>query len=231
MKTWRAVLGTFIIGLVGAGFAVFAWRRLAVGQRIAVVCLAGSWLMFVLLVRWQPYNSRLHLPLVVLTAPMIAFLLKRLPAPLSGAALVIFALGAVPALLSNQTRPLIGLTRSAPTGDRPRSILSQSRASAYFNARPDLAPVYRRLVREVGNSACRTIGVVAGYDSWEYPLWALSRPPGVRFTHLEPATSPAAPSPCLVIGLDQNGGWRGPVGYLASWRDGGYSIWTAAAGQ
>ena len=51
-----------LLGLLGAGFVVFGWSRLVVEQRVAVVCLAGSWLMFLLLVRWQPYNSRLHLP-------------------------------------------------------------------------------------------------------------------------------------------------------------------------
>ncbi len=215
-----------VLGLLGAGFVVFGWRRLVVEQRVAVACLAGSWLMFFLLIRWQPYNSRLHLPLVVLTAPLIALLLRRFPIPITGAVLGMFALGAAPALLSNQTRPIIALVGSSPTGDRPPSIFRQSRASAYFNARPDLEPVYQRLVREVGQSECPAVGLTAGYDSWEYPLWAQSRSHGVRFIHLTPVETATEHRPCLVLGLDQEAGWPGPPGYRPSWRFGEFSVWS-----
>jgi len=220
-----------VLGLLGAGFVVFGWRRLAVEQRVAVVCLAGSWLMFFLLVRWQPYNSRLHLPLVVLTAPLIALLLRRFPVPITAAVLLMFALGAAPALLSNQTRPIIALAGSASKNDRPRSILRQSRASAYFNARPELRPVFRRLIAEVDRESCTDIGLVAGYDSWEYPLWALAPSPSIHYRHLPPGQPPGPTSPCVVLGLDQRPDWPGPAGYRMAWRSGGYSLWTTQPGD
>ena len=65
-----------------------------------------------------------------------------------------------------------------------------------------------------GSLPCGRVGLVGAYDSWEYPLWAMGRPRGLRWVHLEPGklrpgeTGPLGGMPCATVVLDQPPGWR-----------------------
>jgi len=216
-----------LLAAVGFVAAMARWRRLSSTQRAAVTAVAFTGLVFVLTVRWQPYNSRLHLPLLALAAPLVGRLLQSLGPRGAAVALVGSTAAALPAVFLNATRPL--LPRSAtPNEPAIGSVVTMPRSTEYFNARPDLEPMYRGFAAAVGSSGCRRATLVAGYDSWEYPLWALRR--GASYQHvlvpMGASRFEGAPlDACVVVALDQTPDWQGPPGYRLSWRQAGFSVW------
>jgi 4-amino-4-deoxy-L-arabinose transferase-like glycosyltransferase len=141
-------------------------------------CLIGGFLLFSLYLKWQPWHSRLHLPLFILWSPLIGFSLSQIKHRWFGNLYcVVFLLGATPYLLYNDARPLIG----------QQSILVKSRTNLYFANDPALARPYIRSVRLLSKASCSDIGLILGSDDWEYPFWALMAQDGkrtVRFEHV-----------------------------------------------
>ncbi len=141
----------------------------------AALCRRGSWLIygaglaaaflaFCFYLKWQPFFSRLELPLFVLGAPLIASLLTQLRPPILALAVSLFLLdGTRHPLLDNWTRPLRG----------PRA----TRDLAYFN---DLTQFHNREfvlgeVDRVASNGCELVGVDINQSQLEYPLQALLR--------------------------------------------------------
>ena len=125
--------------------------------------LVVGFLLFCLVLKWQPWHSRLHLPLFVLWAPAVSIALsqgwsRRIG---QGAAAVLLVVALV-LIGYNETRPLYG----------PRSIFFTERADQYFATRPFGAD-YRAAIRYLNAQPHRHIGLVLGANAWEYPFWAL----------------------------------------------------------
>ena len=125
--------------------------------------LVAGFLLFCLVLKWQPWHSRLHLPLFVLWAPAVGIALswgwsRRIG---SGAAAVLLV-AALVLIGYNETRPLYG----------PRSILFTERADQYFATRPFGAD-YRAAIGYLNTQPHGKIGLVLGANAWEYPFWAL----------------------------------------------------------
>jgi len=128
--------------------------------------LAGGFLLYCILLKWQPWGNRLQLPLFVLAAPLIAlsFPLERKKSALP--LLAVFMLFcSVPWLMGNETRPLWG----------DRSILHAKRESLYFVKRPQLESYYLHHVDQyLRRDSCATIGITSpSGNAYEYPFWAL----------------------------------------------------------
>lgn len=128
--------------------------------------LAGG-ILFCMLFKWQPWHSRLHLPLFVLSAPIVGVVLGRYRPPVvADVAMLCLLIAALPWLLANASRPLFG----------PRNILATARIEQYFANRPHVARAYVDAAGVVAERNCGRIGVMIGADDWEYPLWiALKR--------------------------------------------------------
>ncbi|MAG37446.1 MAG: hypothetical protein CL878_14520 [Dehalococcoidia bacterium] len=138
-------------------------------RRSPVLIYAGAlvvgFLLFCLTLKWQPWHSRLHLPLFVLWAPAVSIALSRLSLRWIGQGTATVLLFAALVLIGyNETRPLYG----------PRSILYTERADQYFATRP-FGDDYRDAVRYLGEQQYQHIGLVLGTNAWEYPYWALQR--------------------------------------------------------
>jgi Carbohydrate binding module (family 6)/Right handed beta helix region/Dolichyl-phosphate-mannose-protein mannosyltransferase len=159
-------------------------------------CALTGFLLFCYLLKWQPWNSRLHLPLFLLLMPWAAVVLEK---SLSRAALFVLMIGlmvwSLPFVFRNESRPLLG----------SGSILNTNRASQYFANSPDLEAPYRDVAQLVGAGTCRQIGLILGGDQWEYPLWALSgaAQPPLQMEHVNVQNAsgrlPAAFVPCTII--------------------------------
>lgn len=158
--------------------------------------LAAAFLAFCFYLKWQPFFSRLELPLFVLGAPLIAGLLADLCPAILPLAVSLFLLdGTRHPLLENWTRPLRG----------PR----QSRDLAYFN---DLSQFHDREfllaeVSRVASTGCEIVGVDINQSQIEYPLEALLKEKNsrIRFVHVN-VNNPSLkyrradePSPCITI--------------------------------
>jgi Dolichyl-phosphate-mannose-protein mannosyltransferase len=203
---------TFLV-LVGATGVALARRSLP-GRHAVLVSFASGWaacLLVALFVRWTPWNARLQLPALVLlaipAAAVVAECLGRVP---RAALAFLLILQALPALLLNWGRPLLGISRSqenpvwlqevVPDSAR-RSIFATSRWEDYFRNRPALQAEVEDVMRAVSHR-CGPGGVVRlvlDGDAWEYALWAGARrfAPGVRLRTSAPA--PGEPAPCAVV--------------------------------
>jgi hypothetical protein len=167
---------------------------------LASVVLAG-FLLFCLVLTWQPWNARLHLPLFLLLAPVFAaaaaMLFSGRAARGIGATLLLLAL---PWAIGNATRSLIG----------EASVFAVSRLSQYFAVRPNLERSYRSAMDLIRRSGCDRIGFLFRPDEVESPFWSflsLDSEPR-RFEHVFvknksarlAAKAPFATfSPCVIV--------------------------------
>jgi hypothetical protein len=201
-----------------------AWTRRH-GREAGAVALAATagFLAYGVLLRWNLYLSRVHLPLLALASIPAALVIgchRRLTVAVAGVLLA----ASLPWLFDNQSRPLV---------HRPargvRSILIVPRADQYFANRPDLLSPFREAVLRVtarGDVAC--VGLAAGQDSWEYPLWVLARArrPGLTFVHVDVSgqsrtvrSGSVCPDSHAIVALDRPKGWAPPASLIGSgWR-------------
>jgi len=187
---------------VCAGLILGARRlREARGLAVYVLCVAGGAALFCALLRWQPWNVRLHLPLLVLSAGFVGPALSgwRRSARVTGVlAAGLLALALWPAL-RNASRPLFV---------QPQNVLNVPRIEQYFVNRAALGPPYRGAARYVAERGWRHIGLYCGSDDGEYLLWAAFREAGVavRIEHVGVSgTERGGASPEVVLSLVPGG--------------------------
>jgi len=177
--------------------AIVALYRRATGKQMAYVsCLVAAVLLFSLILRWQPWNSRLLLPLFVLAMPFAAVALaNRLPGPRILIPAVLLGAGAIPYLLANPSRPLLG----------KESVFLTDRLHQYFASVPDDFGAYQAVARAVNESGCADIGMVTRYDGREYLAWVMIRQytPRARLEHIQVRNASrkfeSSFSPCAII--------------------------------
>jgi len=140
--------------------ALWGFRR----NRHAAVysaCLLGAFLVFCGYLKWQPWISRLQLPLFVAAAPIFGLFLTRdslrRVAPLV-AGLLLFA-GALYAT-KGEVRPLVGKA----------SVLDRPRTDQYFAVRSNFREPFIAAAAEVARGGPSTVGIISRLDDWEYPV-------------------------------------------------------------
>ncbi len=177
---------------------------------LPIALLSGA-LVFAFAMPWGLHNTRLHLPLFVLAAPLAGLLLERLrptwAGPVAAGALL---LAALPWLLAGQPRAV--LSRSG------KSILTLPRRDQYvLNDRSGQLRKPLEDARQAVTLGCRSVGLVLHHrdDTWEYLFWvgteALQR--GVRIEHVG-VTNPSQvivsrtprPAPDCICDLRTGGG-------------------------
>jgi hypothetical protein len=142
--------------------------RKAIAYRYAGAVLLSA-LIYCVILRWQPWASRLHTPVFMLSAPVVGAAvggLGPLTRRITILATVVLGVYAVPFTLFNETRPFPGLPGiGAWTGDR--------RVESYFVNRRDVFDDYREAGRVIIDEGAEDVGLCLGYDDYEYPLWVL----------------------------------------------------------
>ena len=185
--------------LLFAALAAAGYRK----ERIWIIYgsgLAAAFLLFCFYLKWQPFFSRLELPLFILATPLIANAVAALrPALLPFAVCLFLFDGTRHPLLDNWTRPLRG----------PDNLRVEPRELQYFN---DMTQWHNRdfYFSEAGRIAatgCEIVGIDSNQNQLEYPLQALllERNPRIRFVHVN-VNNPSRrygreidPQPCAIV--------------------------------
>jgi len=129
-------------------------------SRDAVHCawaLTAAFLLFCLYLKWQPWHSRLHLPLFVLWSPLIAGALSQIRPRRIGCSVAV-------ALI----------------------IFTTNRTDQYFRARLYLRHGYIGAARFIDSQRCSEVGLLlTGYGDWEYPFWVRLQKNHTRLVRLD----------------------------------------------
>ncbi len=145
---------------------------LLIGKRSKAVpyalCVLGGFGLLCIVLKWQPWNSRLELPLFILGLPLLGVAASAyLPRRGFTAAALILGLVSLPYLLTNSTRPLVGA----------RSVLQTDRLHQYFYypSATDTSASYVAAAKALSEAKCDRVGLVISYDDREYLSWVTVR--------------------------------------------------------
>ena len=164
------------------------------------------------MLRWQPWHSRLHLPLFILGAPLVGVVFERLRPAVLAIGLLLLAGSSVYFLTGNTAHHLVGR----------RSVFIRTWAEQRLR---HAGPAYVGAARFIMSTGCADVGLLLGNNDQEYFLWstladagwrgriepvlvtnasASARPAGGSRVEFRPCAivrqSPDAPAPGLILG-------------------------------
>lgn len=172
--------------------------------RLFALGMIASFVLFSAVLRWQPWNSRYHLPLFALGMALVAVVLERSGWSRWGISTAgcLLLIAAMPFALLNTMRPLVPWMSP--------SILHKSWTASYFADSHDAwMDSYVAATEFVRAGQCNNIGVDASLEDFDYPIFALldagRGDPTVRYAEVRNITSgyvrPDTQPPCTVICL------------------------------
>jgi hypothetical protein len=143
--------------------------------KIYFFAVLATFLLFCLLLVWDPWRQRLHLPILVLYSPFVGTVISMLFTK-KVINFVTFALilMSIPYLFFNESRPLILNSKAIEVGTI-ENIFGESRINQYFINSPASQADYLADINEIVSQECSNIGLNVGIDDWEYPFWVLAK--------------------------------------------------------
>lgn len=175
--------------IVFSGLAL-AIRRVQRNNTIAYlyVAMTIAFCLFSAVLKWQPWHSRLLLPLFLLGTTLSCVVLASKQSWLTAAVWLSTALGIL-IIAFNVSRPLVSydalypLVKGLMVTDAvlPQSVFIKPRRDQYFNARPYWQAPYAVIAGEVASEHPTAVRLDL-MDGFEYPFWVLLKEvaPGVR---------------------------------------------------
>jgi len=176
-----------LIGAASVLLVLFTRGMQPYPRRRYALAIVAATLVFLIVLRWQPWITRLQLPIFALSAPLTAFLpidsrgrppARILATALTAALALLLLYFAWPALWRNSIRPLVFIPGAG-------SIWVKSADGVLFTSRPDLRLQYQAAVDYALQHDDSQIGLVMGVDDWEYPLWRSLRHSGIADLRME----------------------------------------------
>lgn len=161
-----------------------------------------SFLLFCLLIKWQMWHSRLHLPIFVLITPFIGIVLSKKPHENIGNVIMIILLQtSLVYVLLNEFRPILG----------EQNIFNTNRTDQYLRPVRNDKNNYIKAAKVVSQTECKNIGL--SLSSMEYPWWILLNKPhqAVRIENINVKNISSVKNrfypynnfmPCAIISVD-----------------------------
>lgn len=194
-----APLHILLMSLAAIGAIVLVVRQ-KLNWQIALfglMLLVGAG-VFITVLKWDPWRQRLHLPWLVIAVPysltVFNHFFKSIPRIALYGTGLLFVVTAIPALLWNESRPIIPITTTVETGDPAQpevdftvSIFHLPRDQQYFMNARTTAESFERLAGGLKDFKVKTLEIVVGPDDWEYPLWPLLKAvkPELQIVHFK----------------------------------------------
>ncbi|HTJ32035.1 MAG TPA: glycosyltransferase family 39 protein [Dactylosporangium sp.] len=154
--------------LILIGAAVLLWRRSPARLYAAVFWVAV--VAYVVMVKWQPWGNRLVVFLILLGTPLAALWADSL---LTARRRVVpwLAIGALAAgTAAGGAAVAVGWPRRLVGSG---SVFTTSTMDERFIRRPEWGEDYTWAASRVRASGAERVGLLQGYNTWEYPWWIL----------------------------------------------------------
>jgi hypothetical protein len=121
-----------------------------------------SFLLFCLLLKWQMWHSRLHLPIFVLISPFIGIVISsKYHKSIANVIMIILLQTSLVYVLLNDFRPLLG----------EQNIFNTNRIDQYLRPVRNEKNNYINAAKFVSQTECKNIGL--SLSGMEYPWWIL----------------------------------------------------------
>lgn len=164
--------------------------------------LVVGWVLFSAVLKWQPWHSRLQLAFFAMGAPLAAVAVGERPRLRAGLG-VLLVIAALPAVLWNTSRPLVGAD----------SVLRRDRLDLYFRGDRQAMTTYLSAAQAFQRLDCDLLGIdTQAGEVLEYPFWLLTedvRHGRTRIEHVGGAQlpTPSGPrfAPCAIVA------WNHPI--------------------
>jgi hypothetical protein len=193
-----AAFGALVLLRRRPTFAALAFLALAAALGLFLISFGGC--------SDTVFCMRYQLSFFYLAAPVVALVIYRLAPKAVVVATVLLLLYAVPYVLFNNMRPVVGIP---PWPTRIRSVFVENPDRILFAQSPGFRDEYEYVASQVRDSSCRRIGLVTDSRDLEYTVWRLLAAPqnGMRLEHLSatPQTQKYLDpdfDPCAVICTD-----------------------------
>jgi hypothetical protein len=186
-------------------FSIFALIWICKKDNILGLLYFFAWLLMILLycimIKWQEWGSRLHLPVFLIGMPIAVFIFDRIKLSDFFSFIIVGVLFvySLPFLFLNDIRPLVPFFEKESFlrtnqvknyfSNRPklynhlstalspfykgRSVFITEREKLYFMSQFDYYEDYVDVMKEVEDREVDVLGLHLGSNDWEYPLWVL----------------------------------------------------------
>ena len=143
----------------------------------------SGFFLFCLLIKWMIWNSRLHLPFFVLSAPLIGVILgnKKIKNVIQITIITLLIIISIPWVILNWSKPLIALPKSLYDTSLSivnkdiykinKNILNTDWNIQYFVSSPGIINDYYQIINFLDQAKCYNIGLLNITE--EYELWVL----------------------------------------------------------
>ncbi len=142
------------------------WQGLLISVLLCFVAVS-------VVLKWQIWGSRLHLPLFVIGAPLTAAVFEVYGGKNTLIVVTVLLFGlSIPLLTKNPKKRLVSSKKT--------TIFNAGREALYFITEGDRYPGYKKAANAVNSTGCKNIGLSLGENDWEYPWWILLQTGPVR---------------------------------------------------
>ena len=166
----------FILIIFCIYLGLFNSRKFNFPLRGYLLSLIFGFVLFSLILKWQPWGNRLLLPFFVMFSPIVGVYLHQLKKTKLNLIIIIFlSIYSIPYLLMNEIRPLVlkvATDNHKLSFDKPY-FLNNKREKLYFTYNFLLYENFKITKNILKKTNCKNFGIISGENNWEYPYWII----------------------------------------------------------